>query len=101
MGKAVLLMLCKVICRNVPKDMGGRNIKVACKNSMEISQYGLAVNCIKGLYSGKLMAYPTGQKYSLELMFAKFATAEIAKDLNPLKVASTRLFVPAYNTRVV
>ena len=31
--------------------------------------------------------YPTGQKYSLELMFAKFATAKIAKDLNPLKVS--------------
>ena len=29
--------------------------------------------------------YPTGQKYSLELIFAKFATAKIAKDLNPLK----------------
>ena len=32
------------------------------------------------------MYYPTGQKYSLELMFAKFATAKIANDLNPLKV---------------
>ena len=28
--------------------------------------------------------HPTGQKYSLELMSAKFATAEIAKDLDPL-----------------
>ena len=32
------------------------------------------------------MSYPTGQKDSLELMFAKFATAKIANDLNPLKV---------------
>ena len=29
--------------------------------------------------------YPTGQKHSLELMFAKFATVKIAKDLNPTK----------------
>ena len=29
-------------------------------------------------------AYPAGQNYSLELMFAKFATAKIAKNLNPL-----------------
>ena len=35
--------------------------------------------------------YPTGQKYSLELMFAKFATAKIAKDLNPLKISSNKL----------
>ena len=34
--------------------------------------------------------YPTGQKYSLELMFAKFATAKIAKDLNPPKVSPYR-----------
>ena len=32
------------------------------------------------------LLYPTGLKYSLELMFAKFATAKIAKDLIPLKV---------------
>ena len=32
--------------------------------------------------------YPTGQKYSLELIFAKFATAKIAKDLNLLKISS-------------
>ena len=38
-----------------------------------------------------IIAYPTGQKYSLELMFAKFATAKIAKDLNPLKISSNRL----------
>ena len=44
--------------------------------------------------------YPTGQKYSLELMFAKFATAKIANDLNPLKITSTRHFMPANNSRV-
>ena len=37
------------------------------------------------------LMYPTGQKYSLELMFAKFATVKIAKDLNPLKITSNRL----------
>ena len=36
------------------------------------------------------LEYPTGQKYSLELMFAKFATAKIAKDLNPLKISPNR-----------
>ena len=45
--------------------------------------------------------YPTGQNYSLELMFAKFATAKIAKDLNPLKITSTRLYMPANNTSVI
>ena len=35
--------------------------------------------------------YPTGQKYSLGLMFAKFATAKIGKDLNPLKITYNRL----------
>ena len=34
--------------------------------------------------------YPTGQKYSVELMFVKFATAKIAKDLNPLIVCPIR-----------
>ena len=34
-----------------------------------------------------LIIYPTGQKYTLELMFAKFATVKIAKDLNPLKIS--------------
>ena len=38
------------------------------------------------LFERSIGWYPTGQKYSLELMFAKFATAKIAKDLNPLKV---------------
>ena len=33
--------------------------------------------------------YPTGQRYSLELKFAKLATAKIAKDLNPLKFHPT------------
>ena len=36
------------------------------------------------------LLYPTGLKYSLELMFAKFATAKIAKDLIPLKVFTYR-----------
>ena len=45
--------------------------------------------------------YPTGQKYSLELMFAKFATAKIAKDLNPLKISATMLYLPANNAGVV
>ena len=48
-----------------------------------------------------MSTYPTGQKYSLELMFAKFATAKIAKDLNPLKITITRLYMPANNTRMV
>ena len=34
--------------------------------------------------------YPTGQNHSLELMFAKFATAKIAKTLNPLKLIHNR-----------
>ena len=37
--------------------------------------------------------YPTGQSYSLELMFAKFATVKIAKDLNPLKITYNRLWM--------
>ena len=37
----------------------------------------------------------------MELMFAKFAIAKIAKDLNSLKITSTRLYMPANNTRVV
>ena len=37
------------------------------------------------------LSYPTGQKYSLELMFAKFATAKIAKYLNPQKISFNRL----------
>ena len=32
--------------------------------------------------------YVAGQKYTLELIFAKFATTKIAKDLNPLKISS-------------
>ena len=32
-----------------------------------------------------VLKYPTGQKYSLELMFAKFTITKITKDLNPLK----------------
>ena len=34
--------------------------------------------------------YPTAEKYSLELMFANFVTAKIAKDLNPLKIFPNR-----------
>ena len=37
----------------------------------------------------KVFRYPAGQKYSLELLFAKFTTAKIAKDLNPLKYFAT------------
>ena len=37
----------------------------------------------------------------MELMFAKFATAKIAKDLNPLKITSTRLYMPENNSRVI
>ena len=33
--------------------------------------------------------YPTGQKYSLELMFAKFATAKNQEKLNPLTFSSS------------
>ena len=36
----------------------------------------------------KLVNYLTGQKYSLELMFANFATAKNAKNLIPLKVST-------------
>ena len=42
--------------------------------------------------------YPTGQKYSLELIFAKFATAKIARDLNPLKVSPNRCYLPENDT---
>ena len=45
--------------------------------------------------------YPTGQKFSLELMFAKFAAVKIAKDLNPLKIICNRLYMPENNTRVL
>ena len=38
--------------------------------------------------------YPTGQNYSLELMFAKFATAKIANYLNQLKPISNRCLLP-------
>ena len=34
--------------------------------------------------------YPTEQKYSSELIFAKFATVKIAKDLYPLKISPDR-----------
>ena len=44
--------------------------------------------------------YPTGQKYSLELMFANFRAVKIAKDLNPLKITSNRLYMPEYNQGV-
>ena len=39
--------------------------------------------------------YPTGQKYSLELMLAKFATVKIANELIPLKISTTRLALDA------
>ena len=42
--------------------------------------------------------YPTGQNGSLELIFAKFATAKNCGRLNPLKVGANRYFVPKYNT---
>ena len=45
--------------------------------------------------------YPTGQNYSLELMFAEFATAKIAKDLNPLKQSTNRLQMPEDNIGVL
>ena len=34
--------------------------------------------------------YPTGQKYLLELMFTKLASAKIVKYLDRLKIASNR-----------
>ena len=34
----------------------------------------------------------------LELMYAKFATAKISKDLNPLKISPNRCYLPEYNT---
>ena len=45
--------------------------------------------------------YPTGQNGSLELIFAKFATAKNREKLNPLKVSSDRCYVPKYNTAEV
>ena len=46
--------------------------------------------------------YPTGQNHSLELMFAKFATAnKIAKDLNPLKLIANRCKLPENNNEDV
>ena len=64
----------------------------------------LTVICMKclpenfsGCASGEILLdasaslYPTGQKYSLELMFAKFATVKIAKDLTPQKITYNRL----------
>ena len=48
-----------------------------------------------------IFLYPTGQKYSLELMFAKFATVKIAKDQNPLKINSNRFNMPENNTTVL
>ena len=41
--------------------------------------------------------YLTGQNYSLELIFAKFATAKIAKHINPLKLISNRCLMPENN----
>ena len=37
----------------------------------------------------------------MELMFAKFAIVKIAKDLNPLKVIPSRLYVPENNPTVL
>ena len=45
--------------------------------------------------------YPTGQNDSLELMFAKFATAKNRKKLNPLKVSSNRCYLPENNNEDV
>ena len=45
-----------------------------------------------------LTIYPTGQKYSLELMFVKFATTKIAYDLNPLKISPNRCYLSENNT---
>ena len=42
--------------------------------------------------------YPTGQNDSLELMFAKFATAKNGEKLNPLEVSSNRCYLPENNT---
>ena len=40
--------------------------------------------------------YPTGQNYSLELMFAKFATAKNCEELNP-HIKFSRCFLPEHN----
>ena len=45
-----------------------------------------------------MKVYPTGKNYSLELMFAKFATAKIAKNLNPLQLTSNWCYLPENNT---
>ena len=42
--------------------------------------------------------YTTGQKYSLELMFAKFATTKIANDLNLLRISPNRCYLSGNNT---
>ena len=49
----------------------------------------------------KVLYYPTGQNDSLELMFAKFATAKNREKLNPLKVSSKRCYLPENNTEDV
>ena len=54
---------------------------IFCKSSPTFQFLKIAKNKRKN----STYMYPTGQKYSLHLMFAKFATAKIAKDLNPLK----------------
>ena len=65
-------------------------------NFARIGQNTSKIHCPIGqnlfiCHSRESQIYPTGQNYSLELMFAKFATAKIAKDLNPLKQTSNRL----------
>ena len=45
-----------------------------------------------------MFTYPTGQNDSLELMFAKFATAKNSQKLNPLKVSSNRCYLAKNNT---
>ena len=56
---------------------------------------GLGVFC-KSMYQ-QHMRYPTGQKHSLELMFAKCVTIKIGKDLIPLKVFTNRCLLPENN----
>ena len=43
------------------------------------------------------LMYPTGQNDSLELMFAKFATAKNREKLHPLKVSSNGCYLPVNN----
>ena len=49
-------------------------------------------------YSNQNNRYPRGQNHSLELMFAKFATAKNCEKIYPLKLISNRIKLLENNT---